>query len=129
LARRPTPSTLKKRSTGLIVNSEEAAKFAAAGVHSPVTLTKKQTEAITRTEHIIGVGGAKFGGKTFGGIMWLVGDVVFIGAILGIIAAWMRHEERHAPAAERRADAERALLSERADRLARSRAGDVDFRG
>ena len=57
-----------------------------------------------------------------GGIMWLAGDVVFIGAILGIIAAWMRHEERDAPAAERRIEAERIALRERADRLARSRA-------
>jgi cytochrome c oxidase assembly factor CtaG len=57
-----------------------------------------------------------------GGIMWLAGDVVFIGAILGIIAAWMRHEERDAPAAERRIKAERIALRERADRLARSRA-------
>lgn len=57
-----------------------------------------------------------------GGIMWLVGDVVFLGGILGIIAAWMRHEERDAPAAERRFEAERLALSERADRLARTKA-------
>jgi cytochrome c oxidase assembly factor CtaG len=63
-----------------------------------------------------------------GGIMWLVGDVVFIGAILGLVAAWMRHEERDAPAAERRADVERTLLRERADRLERRRSGDVDLR-
>ena len=57
-----------------------------------------------------------------GGIMWLAGDVVFIGGILGIIAAWMRHEQRDEPAAERRFEAERIALAERADRLARSRA-------
>jgi putative membrane protein len=57
-----------------------------------------------------------------GGIMWLAGDVVFIGAILGIIAAWMRHEERDEPAAERRFEVERAALAERADRLARTKA-------
>ena len=56
-----------------------------------------------------------------GGIMWLAGDVVFIGAILLIVAAWMRHEERDAPAAERRAEAQRAALAERADQLARAR--------
>jgi putative copper resistance protein D len=56
-----------------------------------------------------------------GGIMWLVGDVVFIGAVLAIVAAWMRHAARDAPAADRRADAERARLRERADVLARSR--------
>ena len=56
-----------------------------------------------------------------GGLMWLAGDVAFIGAILAIVAAWMRHEERDAPAAERRADAQRTALSERADELARAR--------
>jgi hypothetical protein len=60
--------------------------------------------------------------------MWLAGDVVLIGAILAVVAAWMRHEERDAPAAERRADADRARLRERADQLARARAaaGDRD---
>jgi putative membrane protein len=57
-----------------------------------------------------------------GGIMWLAGDIVFIGAILLIVGAWMRHEERDAPAAERRADAQRAALATRADELARARA-------
>lgn len=56
-----------------------------------------------------------------GGLMWLGGDIVFIGAVLAVVAAWMRHEERDAPAAERRADAQRAALRERADELARSR--------
>ena len=54
-----------------------------------------------------------------GGLMWLAGDIAFIGAILAVVAAWMRHEERDAPAAERRADVQRALISERADELAR----------
>jgi len=58
-----------------------------------------------------------------GGIMWLAGDIGFIGAVLGLVAAWMRHEQRDAPAAERRADLERARLRERADELARARAG------
>jgi putative copper resistance protein D len=65
-----------------------------------------------------------------GGIMWLTGDVVLIGAILAVVVAWMRHEDRDAPAAERRADGERARLRERADQLARARAarneGDAD---
>jgi putative copper resistance protein D len=56
-----------------------------------------------------------------GGIMWLAGDVVFIAGVLAIVAAWMRHAERDAPAADRRADADRARLRERADRLARAR--------
>jgi putative copper resistance protein D len=57
-----------------------------------------------------------------GGIMWLAGDVVFIAGILGIIAAWMRHEQRDEPAAERRFEVERVALRERADRLARTKA-------
>jgi len=57
-----------------------------------------------------------------GGIMWLAGDVVFIGAVLLIVAAWMRHEDRDAPAAERRVEAQRAALAQRADELARTRA-------
>lgn len=56
-----------------------------------------------------------------GGIMWLAGDVAFIVAVLAVVAAWMRHEERDAPAAERRADVQRAALTARADELARSR--------
>jgi cytochrome c oxidase assembly factor CtaG len=59
--------------------------------------------------------------QTAGGIMWLAGDVAFIVALLVLVAAWMRHEERDAPAAERRADAQRAVISARADELARSR--------
>jgi putative copper resistance protein D len=57
-----------------------------------------------------------------GGIMWLAGDIVFIIAVLAVVAAWMRHEERDAPAAERRADVGRAALREHADALARSKA-------
>ncbi|HET8786263.1 MAG TPA: cytochrome c oxidase assembly protein [Candidatus Limnocylindrales bacterium] len=58
-----------------------------------------------------------------GGIMWVGGDVVLITAVLLIVAAWMRHEERDTTAAERRVDAERARLRERADVLALRRAG------
>jgi cytochrome c oxidase assembly factor CtaG len=56
--------------------------------------------------------------QTAGGIMWLAGDVVFILGVLAVVAGWIRHEERDAPAAERRADVHRARLAERADRLA-----------
>ena len=42
-----------------------------------------------------------------GGFMWVVGDLVFLTAILAIVAAWMRHEERDTargrPARRRRA--------------------------
>jgi putative copper resistance protein D len=53
-----------------------------------------------------------------GGIMWIVGDVVFIGGALAIFAGWMRHEERATARAERRADAQRAAIREREARLA-----------
>lgn len=42
------------------------------GQKAPFQLYPKQIEAITRTEQIIGVGGAKFGGKTAGGIIWMI---------------------------------------------------------
>ena len=75
-------------------------------------------------------------GRTFGstpladqgtaaGIMWIVGDVVFLVAILAIIAAWMRAEARDADRTDRRADVERAAIRGReqalAERLARER--------
>jgi hypothetical protein len=46
---------------------------------------------------------------------------VFIAGVLAVVAAWMRHADRDAPAADRRADADRARISERADRLAHIR--------
>jgi putative membrane protein len=61
-----------------------------------------------------------------GGIMWLAGDVVLIAAVLAVVAAWMRHADRDAPAADRRADAERARIRDRADQLARGRSGRAE---
>jgi putative copper resistance protein D len=52
------------------------------------------------------------------GLMWVISDLVFIAAILLVVAAWMRHEERDAPAAERRAEPERRRIAERAEALA-----------
>jgi cytochrome c oxidase assembly factor CtaG len=52
------------------------------------------------------------------GIMWIASDAVFISAILLIVAGWMRHEERDASAADRRAEPARRAIAERADRLA-----------
>ncbi len=52
------------------------------------------------------------------GLMWVMADMVFIGAILLVVAAWMRHDELGAPAAERRAARERQRISELADALA-----------
>lgn len=52
------------------------------------------------------------------GIMWFVGDLLFLAAILGLVAAWMRHEERSTAGADRRADAARAEIGVREARLA-----------
>ena len=54
-------------------------------------------------------------------VMWIASDVVFIGTILLLVGAWMRAEERATAASDRRADAERAALAARADRLAAAR--------
>lgn len=57
-----------------------------------------------------------------GGIMWLAGDLLFIGAIVAIVAGWMRFEEREAARADRRAAQEmtgiRAREAIHAERLA-----------
>ena len=47
------------------------------------------------------------------GIMWLVGDVVFLGAVIGLIAAWMRHDARTTAASDRRSDVARVGIRER----------------
>jgi cytochrome c oxidase assembly factor CtaG len=56
--------------------------------------------------------------QTAGGIMWLVGDAIFLGVILLLVAAWMRHEERMTSRLDRRADAALAAIREREARLA-----------
>jgi putative membrane protein len=52
------------------------------------------------------------------GIMWFIGDLLFLAAILGLVAVWMRHEERTTAIADRRADARRDQLTAREARLA-----------
>jgi putative copper resistance protein D len=47
------------------------------------------------------------------GIMWFVGDVIFLVATLAVLAAWMRSESRSSDAADRRIDVERVALRER----------------
>ncbi len=60
-----------------------------------------------------------------GAVMWVVGDLVFLVAILGIVVGWMRREERESAAADAREDPARAAIRERetrlAERLARER--------
>jgi putative copper resistance protein D len=53
-----------------------------------------------------------------GGLMWLIGDILFVAALAGILAGWMAHEKRHEVAVERRLDVERASIREREVRLA-----------
>jgi putative copper resistance protein D len=55
------------------------------------------------------------------GIMWFVGDVVFLVALLWVLAAWMRSEDRGSVGAERRADVERAAIRDREAALRRRR--------
>jgi len=57
------------------------------------------------------------------GMMWFLSDVVFIGSILLLVAGWMRHEDRDAVAADRRADPARRAIRDRADRLAERMGG------
>jgi putative copper resistance protein D len=57
-----------------------------------------------------------------GGIMWLVGDLIFLGAILLLVLGWMRAEERKTAQSDRRADQAMAAIRDREARLA-ERAG------
>ena len=52
------------------------------------------------------------------GIMWLLGDLAFLGVVLALVAAWMRQDARDTERADRRADAARSALREREARLA-----------
>jgi cytochrome c oxidase assembly factor CtaG len=62
-----------------------------------------------------------------GGLMWVIGDVIFILAIVLVVAGWMRSEERDASRRDRQDDAARAAIRAReaalAERLARERSG------
>jgi putative membrane protein len=61
-----------------------------------------------------------------GGLMWIIGDLVFVSAIVLVIAGWMRFEERNTGRREAHADAQLAVIHAReavlADRLAGERA-------
>ena len=64
-----------------------------------------------------------------GGIMWIAGDLLFIAAIGGIIAGWMRFEERTAAQNDRRVEAEVAAVRAREARLAERLAEGQDRGG
>jgi len=53
-----------------------------------------------------------------GALMWVIGDLVFLVAILGIVVSWMHREERETRAADARQDRARAEIRERESRLA-----------
>jgi len=53
-----------------------------------------------------------------GAVMWLAGDVLFIAAIIAIVAGWMRFEERDSARADRRAATEEAAIRTREAALA-----------
>lgn len=52
------------------------------------------------------------------GLMWLVGDLIFIGAIMATVALWLRFETADAPRADRRAAEDLAQIRVRERRLA-----------
>lgn len=52
------------------------------------------------------------------GIMWIAGDLIFLTAILTVVAGWMRAEARGAARSDRRADEELAEIRIRERRLA-----------
>ena len=47
-----------------------------------------------------------------GAIMWVVGDLVFVAAMMIVVALWMRYEDRRTERLDRRLAAERALRGE-----------------
>jgi cytochrome c oxidase assembly factor CtaG len=53
-----------------------------------------------------------------GGIMWLGGDMAFLGAVMLLVLAWMRDEQRRTPAEDRRVAPRMAAIREREVRLA-----------
>ena len=59
------------------------------------------------------------------GIMWVGGDLLFIGAVALVVWAWMRAEEANTARADRRADAELAAIRAREATLAERRAEEA----
>ena len=60
-----------------------------------------------------------------GGIMWLGGDAAFLTAVILLVLAWMRYEERRSVGEDRRLEAERAAIREREVALATRRATEA----
>jgi putative copper resistance protein D len=60
-----------------------------------------------------------------GSIMWLGGDLVFIGVVILLVLAWMRDDERRSVGEDRRLAGERAAIREREVKLAARRAAEA----
>jgi putative copper resistance protein D len=60
------------------------------------------------------------------GIMWLAGDLIFLVAIMAIVADWARAERRDTPRADRQAATELAEIRVREERLAARRAREAE---
>ena len=58
------------------------------------------------------------------GIMWVGGDLLFIGAVAAVVWGWMRAEEANTARADRRADAELVAIRAREAALAERRAAE-----
>jgi len=59
------------------------------------------------------------------GIMWVGGDLLFIGALAIVVWGWMRAEEANTARADKRADAELAAIRARETALAERRAEEA----
>jgi cytochrome c oxidase assembly factor CtaG len=59
------------------------------------------------------------------GIMWVGGDLLFIGAVAALVWGWMRAEEANTARADRRADAELVAIRAREAALAERRAEEA----
>jgi cytochrome c oxidase assembly factor CtaG len=59
------------------------------------------------------------------GIMWVGGDLLFIGALAFVVWGWMRAEEANTARADKRADAELAAIRARETALAERRAEEA----
>ncbi|HEX5826038.1 MAG TPA: cytochrome c oxidase assembly protein [Candidatus Limnocylindrales bacterium] len=64
-----------------------------------------------------------------GAIMWLGGDAAFLTAVILLVLAWMRDDERRSVGEDRRLEAERAAIREREAKLAARRAAEASARG
>jgi putative copper resistance protein D len=66
--------------------------------------------------------------QTAGGIMWILGDILFLSAMAAIIAGWMAFEARREVEVDRRLDREREAIRAREARLAERLSAERDGR-